>query len=141
MSLAVRVVMKAANDNPNVQAVTYGPVVLSGDYGDTGLSPAPALTASSITRTSTSSLAFTATASGLALGIQNMSTADGGLAVQRADNGTADHRWRLRYGPGAAFRVQCANGGRGLGLGGTSQGAQVVLADDNGSNNNLWRFL
>ncbi|MFG6201596.1 hypothetical protein [Nonomuraea sp. JJY05] len=33
------------------------------------------------------------------------------------------------------------NGGRVLGLGGTSQGAQIVLADDIGSNNNLWRFL
>ncbi|MEV0346231.1 hypothetical protein AB0H88_10725 [Nonomuraea sp. NPDC050680] len=43
-------------------------------------------------------------ASGPALGIQNISTADGGLA-------------------------------------GTSQGAQLVLADDNGSNNNLGRFL
>ncbi|MFI7128033.1 hypothetical protein ACIBQ1_20205 [Nonomuraea sp. NPDC050153] len=38
-------------------------------------------------------------------------------------------------------RIQCANGGRVLGLAGTSQGAQVVLADDNGSNDNLWRFL
>ncbi|MDR8413723.1 glycoside hydrolase family 127 protein [Nonomuraea sp. 3-1Str] len=365
--LPMRVVMKAANDNPDVQAVTYGPVVLSGDYGETSLSTAPALTPSSITRTSTSSLAFTATANGasvrlgpfydahdhnyvvywntggqsgagpasfrlvnaatgLVLGIQNMSTADGGLAlqwtdngtddhdwvpvvdggalrlrnvhsgkvlgvenmstadnarvlqwgdtgtadhrwtitdagdgsvkirnvnsskllavqngsaaegaqvvqdsdngspdnqwrfvpngarriqnvgsglvlgvtdmstadgalvvqwgdtgtadhlwtaiadtggylrlrnansqkvlgvtnmgtaagsrvVQWADNGTADHRWRLRYGSGAAFRIQCANGGRVLGLAGTSQGAQAVLADDNGANDNLWRFL
>jgi DUF1680 family protein len=362
--LPMRVVMKAANDNPGVQAATYGPVVLSGDYGSTSLSSAPALISSSITRTSTSSLAFTATAngasvrlgpfydahnhnyvvywntggqggagfrllnvaSGLALGIQNMSTADGGLAlqwtdngtadhdwvpvvdgdalkfrnvhsgkvlgvenmsisdnarvlqwgdtgtadhrwtitdagdgsvkirnlhsakllgvqngstangaqvvqdsdngsadnqwrfvpngarriqnvgtgmvlgvtdastadgalvvqwgdtgtadhlwtaivdtggylrlrnshsskvlgvenmgtasgsrvVQWADNGTDDHRWRLRYGSGAAFRIQCANGGRVLGLGGTSQGAQVVLSDDNGSGHNLWRFL
>ncbi|MEU6784932.1 beta-L-arabinofuranosidase domain-containing protein [Nonomuraea angiospora] len=365
--LPMRVVMKAANDNPGVQAVTYGPVVLSGNYGNTSLSSAPALTSSSITRTSTSSLVFTATANGasvrlgpfydahdhnyvvywntggqggagaasfrllnaaggLALGIQNMSIGDGGLALQWTDNGTADHdwvpvvdgdglrfrnvhsgkvlgvenmstadnarvlqwgdtgtadhrwtisdvgdgsvkirnvhsskllgiqngstangaqvvqdsdngsadnqwrfvpngarriqnvgtgmvlgitdmstadgalvvqwgdtgtadhlwtaivdtggylrlrnsnsqkvlgvenmgtasgsrvvqwadsgtddhRWRLRYGSGAAFRVQCANGGRVLGLGGTSQGSQVVLADDNGSNNNLWRFL
>ncbi|GAB1818825.1 beta-L-arabinofuranosidase domain-containing protein [Herbidospora sp. RD11066] len=358
--LPMRVVMKAANDNANLQAITYGPVVLSGNYGDTSLSAAPALTPSTITRTSTSSLAFTANgsvnlgpfhdahnhnyvvywntggqgggggdasfrlinaASGLALGIQNMSTADGGLALQWTDNGTADHdwvpivdgnglrfhnvnsgkvlgvenmstadnarvlqwadngtadhrwtitdngdgsvlirnansakllgilngstangaqavqgpqagwrfvpnggrriqnvgtgmvlgvtgmstadgalvvqwsstgtadhfwtavvdtggylrfrnnnsqkvlavenagtaagsrilqwadtgandhRWRLRYGSNAAFRIQCANGGRVLGLSGTSQGAQVVLADDSGSNNNLWRFV
>ncbi|TMR97865.1 RICIN domain-containing protein [Nonomuraea basaltis] len=52
-----------------------------------------------------------------------------------------NHRWRPHYGSGAAFRIQCANGGRVLGLAGTSQGAQVVLADDNGANNNLWRFL
>ncbi|MBE1583398.1 hypothetical protein ACFPOI_31740 [Nonomuraea angiospora] len=50
-------------------------------------------------------------------------------------------RRRLRRGVGTAFRIQCANGGRVLGLGGTAQGAQVVLADDNGPNNNLWRFL
>ncbi|MEV0621968.1 beta-L-arabinofuranosidase domain-containing protein [Nonomuraea sp. NPDC050404] len=75
------------------------------------------------------------------LGVENMGTAAGSRVVQWADNGTSDHRWRLRYGTGATFRIQCANGGRVLGLGGTSQGAQVVLADDNGANNNLWRFL
>ncbi|TMR07986.1 hypothetical protein ETD86_49730 [Nonomuraea turkmeniaca] len=37
--------------------------------------------------------------------------------------------------------LQTGPGGRALGLGGTSQGAQIVLTDDNGSNNNLWRFL
>ncbi|WP_433438215.1 hypothetical protein [Nonomuraea sp. CA-141351] len=39
------------------------------------------------------------------------------------------------------LKLTRANGGRVLGLAGTSQGAQVVLADDNGANNNLWRFL
>ncbi|MFI7151639.1 beta-L-arabinofuranosidase domain-containing protein [Nonomuraea sp. NPDC050022] len=132
--LPMRVAMKVANDNPNMRAVTYGPVVLSGDYGNTSLSSAPTLVLSSIARAGTSSLAFTATANGAsvrlepfydahgrnyvvywnttgqvgagepALGIQNMSTTDGGLAD-------------------------------------TSQGAPVVLADDNGSNNNLGRFL
>jgi hypothetical protein len=33
--------------------------------------------------------------SGLALGIQNMSTASGAQAVQWDDNGTADHLWRI----------------------------------------------
>ncbi len=70
-----------------------------------------------------------------------MGTAGGSRVVQWADNGTADHRWRLRYGTGAAFRVQCANGGRVLGLAGAAQGAQVVLADDNGADTNLWKFL
>lgn len=56
--------LQAANDNPGIAAVTYGPVVLAGDYGDTTLSAPPALTTSSITRTSTDSLAFTATADG-----------------------------------------------------------------------------
>ena len=33
--LPMRVVVRAANDNANVVAVTYGPVVLSGNYGNT----------------------------------------------------------------------------------------------------------
>jgi DUF1680 family protein len=41
--LPMRVIMKAANDNPNVSAITYGPVVLSGNYGNTSLSALPAL--------------------------------------------------------------------------------------------------
>ena len=62
--LPMRIVMRAANDNANVSAITYGPVVLSGNYGDSTLSSLPTLNTSSITRTSTSSLAFTATANG-----------------------------------------------------------------------------
>jgi hypothetical protein len=33
--------------------------------------------------------------SGLLLGVQNMSTSDGGLVVQWDDNGTNDHLWRF----------------------------------------------
>ena len=41
------------------------------------------------------------------------------------------------------FRIQCANGGRVLGVSGasTAQGAQVVIWDDNGTNDHLWRFI
>ena len=146
---------KAANDNANVVALTYGPVVLSGNYGNTTLSSLPALTTSSVTRTSSSALAFTATAngssvnlgpfydahghnytvywagngqspgggsyrlvnvgSGLVLGIQNMSTADGGLALQWTDNGTADHNWEM-ITDGSAVRFRNANSGKVLGV-------------------------
>ena len=51
--LPMQVAVKAANDNANVGAVTYGPTVLAGNYGNTALSTLPALTVSSITRTST----------------------------------------------------------------------------------------
>ena len=61
LPMAVRV--EPSNDNPNVAAIFYGPVVLAGNYGSTTLSGPPALT-SSVTRTSSSSLAFTATANG-----------------------------------------------------------------------------
>ncbi|MCK2218509.1 glycoside hydrolase family 127 protein [Actinomadura sp. ATCC 31491] len=178
--LPMRVVMKAANDNPAVQAVTYGPVVLSGDYGDTSLSAAPALTPSSVTRTSTSSLAFTATAggaqvrlepfydahghnyvvywstggqsgsgtasfrlvnaaSGLVLGVQNMSTADGGLAVQWSDNGTADHDW-VPVVDGDALRLRNVNSGKVLGVENmsTADNARVLQWGDTGTADHRW---
>lgn len=51
-----------ANDNENIAAIAYGPVILSGNYGSTSLSSSPNLTLDSISRTS--GLAFTATANG-----------------------------------------------------------------------------
>lgn len=67
--LPMRIVLRAANDNADVAAVTYGPVVLSGNYGNASLSSLPSLNTSSITRTSGSSLAFTATANGSAVNL------------------------------------------------------------------------
>ncbi|KAK4464960.1 hypothetical protein QBC42DRAFT_316203 [Cladorrhinum samala] len=54
----------AANDKPNVAAVAYGPVVLSGNYGSSALSSMPTLSLDSLRRVSSSSLDFTATADG-----------------------------------------------------------------------------
>ncbi|TDE56279.1 hypothetical protein E1295_10960 [Nonomuraea mesophila] len=178
--LPMRIIMAPANDNPDVQAVTYGPVVLSGDYGSTGLSSAPALTVSSIARTSTSSLAFTATAdgaavrlgpfhdahghnyvvywdtgggggagqatfrllnaaSGLALGIRDMSTADGGLALQWTDNGTADHDW-IPVVDGTALRLRNAHSGKVLGVENmsTADNARVLQWGDTGTADHRW---
>ncbi|KAL2066664.1 hypothetical protein VTL71DRAFT_2736 [Oculimacula yallundae] len=53
-----------ANDNSALAAIAYGPTVLSANYGSTALSSNPSLTLSSLKRTSSSSLAFTATANG-----------------------------------------------------------------------------
>ena len=54
-----------ANDNSNLAAVAYGPVVLCGNYGSQTLSAAPTLTLGSVTRVTTAStLQFTATANG-----------------------------------------------------------------------------
>ncbi|MEU1390075.1 MULTISPECIES: beta-L-arabinofuranosidase domain-containing protein [unclassified Nonomuraea] len=176
--LPMRVVMKAAADNPGVQAVTYGPVVLSGDYGDAVLSSAPALNPSSITRTGGSSLAFTATAdgapvrlgpfhdatghnyvvywnvrggtgaasfrlvnaaSGLVLGIRDMSTADGGPALQWTDSGTADHDWVLIV-DGGALRFRNAHSGKVLGVENmsTAAGARVLQWGDTGTADHRW---
>jgi hypothetical protein len=178
--LPMRVVMKAANDNANVQAITYGPSVLAGNYGNTALSALPSLAVSSITRTSTSALSFTATAngsavnigpfwdahgfnytvywnasggsttpsgtyrlvnvgSGMVLGIQNMSTADGGLALQWGDTGTADHNWTL-VTDGDAVKIRNANSGKVLGVENmsTADNARVMQWSDNGTADHRW---
>ncbi|MBN1171336.1 MAG: glycoside hydrolase family 127 protein [Micromonosporaceae bacterium] len=181
--LPMRVVVRASNDNTSVSAVTYGPVVLCGNYGSTALNALPALTTSSITRTSTNSLAFTATASGsavnlgpfydaqgynytvywatgpsavtgdagyrlvnaasgLVLGIQDMSTADGGLAVQWHDSGTADHDWDI-VADGSAVRFRNRNSGKVLGVNNmsTADNASVLQWSDNGTADHRWTIV
>jgi hypothetical protein len=174
--LPMRIVMRAANDDPNVAAITYGPVVLSGNYGDSALSSLPTLSTSSIRRTSSGSLAFTATAngstvnlgpfhdahghnytvywntsgtvrlanagSGLVLGIQNMSTADGGRALQWHDSGTADHDWHM-IADGNAVRFRNAHSGKVLGVQdmSTADGATVLQWSDNGTADHKWTLL
>ncbi|GAA2885308.1 hypothetical protein Acy02nite_79690 [Actinoplanes cyaneus] len=179
--LPMRVIMKAANDNANLQAITYGPAVLCGNYGNTTLSATPSLTTSSITRTSTSSLAFTATANGatvnlgpfhdaqgfnynvywntggggaagtyklvnvgtgLVLGVQNMSTADGGLAVVWGDTGTADHNW-VRIADGSAVRFRNANSGKVLGVENmsTADNGRVLQWGDTGTADHRWTLV
>jgi DUF1680 family protein len=182
VKLPMRVIMKAANDNANLQAITYGPAVLSGNYGNTALSTAPALTVSSITRTSTGSLAFTATANGatvnlgpfhdaqgfnynvywntggsstgsgtyklvnvgtgLVLGVQDMSTADGGLAVGWGDTGTADHNW-VRITDGSAVRFRNVNSGKVLGVENmsTADNARVLQWGDTGTADHRWTLV
>ncbi|MFJ3617424.1 beta-L-arabinofuranosidase domain-containing protein [Streptomyces iakyrus] len=174
--LPMRVIVRAANDNADVAAITYGPVVLSGDYGDSTLNSLPSLNTSSIRRTSNTSLAFTATAngstvtlgpfhdahghnyavywntggtvrlanagSGLVLGIQNMSTADGGRALQWHDSGTADHDWHL-ITDGGGFRFRNAHSGKVLGVSNmsTDDDATVLQWSDNGTADHRWTLL
>ncbi len=182
--LPMQVAVRPANDNANVVAVTYGPVVLAGNYGSTALTALPALTTSSVTRTGTGSLAFTATAngatvgltpfqdahgynytvywsangqgggsgvanyrlvnaaSGLVLGVQNMSTADGGLALQWTDNGTADHNWELVV-DGTAVRFRNVNSGRVLGIQNMSTAVNAVALQwaDNGTADHRWTLV
>ncbi|MCD0443989.1 glycoside hydrolase family 127 protein [Glycomyces sp. A-F 0318] len=181
VKLPMRVVMRAANDDENVSAVVYGPAVLSGDYGNTALSALPVLETASIQRTSTTALAFTATAngaqvnlgpfydahghnytvywnadgeggstagpafrlfnaaSGMVLGVQDMSTADGGRALQWGDTGTADHRWELVV-DGGSVKFRNANSGKVLGVQdmSTAEGAAVLQWSDNGTDDHLW---
>ncbi|MFI5843048.1 beta-L-arabinofuranosidase domain-containing protein [Catenuloplanes sp. NPDC051500] len=176
--LPMRVIMKAANDNPSVQAITYGPAVLCGNYGNTTLNALPSLNVASITRTS--GLAFTATAngqtvnlgpfhdahgfnytvywntgsgasntyklvnaaSGLVLGVQDMSTADGGLAVVWGDTGTTDHQW-VRVADGDAVRFRNVNSGKVLGVENmsTADNARVLQWGDTGTADHRWTLL
>jgi DUF1680 family protein len=177
--LPMRVIVEPAKDNAGVAALTYGPAVLSGNYGNTALSGLPALTVSSVTRTSTTSLAFTATAdgatvplgpfqdahgfnytvywniggaepsyklvnagSGLVLGIQDMSTADGGLALQWGDTGTADHNWTV-VTDGDAVRFRNVNSGKVLGVENmsTADNARVLQWSDSGTADHRWTLV
>ncbi|MDA1361872.1 glycoside hydrolase family 127 protein [Glycomyces luteolus] len=181
VKLPMRVVIEAANDNPNVAAAIYGPVVLSGNYGSTALSALPALTVGSIQRTSTSSLAFTATANGanvnlgpfydahghnytvywntgggtagqvvklqnvgtgMVLGVQNMSKADGGLAVQWHDTSTADHYWEI-VASGSIVKLRNRNSGKVLGVENmsTADNARVLQWGDNGTADHNWTLV
>jgi hypothetical protein len=178
VQLPMRVIMQAANDNTTVQAITYGPAVLCGNYGNTSLGSLPTLNTASITRTSTSALAFTATANGatvnlgpfhdahgfnytvywntgstggtgtykltnaatgLVLGVQNMSTADGGLAIMWGDTGTADHNW-VMVTDGNAVRFRNAHSGKVLGVENmsTADNARVLQWADNGTADHRW---
>ncbi|MGC5041458.1 beta-L-arabinofuranosidase domain-containing protein [Streptomyces sp. DT190] len=177
--LPMRVVIRPANDDANVAAITYGPVVLSGHYGDSALNSLPKLDTSSIRRNGDTSLAFTATAdgstvalgpfhdahghnytvywntsgstgtvrlvnvgSGLVLGIQNMSTADGGRALQWNDSGTADHDWQM-IPDGNGFRFRNAHSGKVLGVQdmSTADDAAVLQWADNGTADHRWTLL
>ncbi|WP_062204887.1 beta-L-arabinofuranosidase domain-containing protein [Streptomyces sp. NBRC 109706] len=179
--LPMEITLRPANDDGDVAAVAYGPVVLSGDYGDSDPGGLPALEVSSIARTSQDALAFTATAdgssvslgpfhdahrhnytvywrtggqggpsavrlvnaaSGLVLGIEGMSTADGALAVQWHDTGTADHRWEiLPRGGEVTFRN--INSGKVLGVRDMSvaDDAPVLQWSDTGTADHRWTTL
>ncbi|MER7697888.1 beta-L-arabinofuranosidase domain-containing protein [Streptomyces sp. NPDC096095] len=176
--LPMRLVMRPANDNPDVAAITYGPTVLSGNYGSTALTALPRLNPATIARTDDTSLAFTATAggstvalgpfhdahghnytvywntsgispvhlvnvgSGLVLGIQDMSTSDGGLALQWHDSGTPDHDWEV-VTDGAAVRFRNVNSGKVLGVlnMSTADHASVLQWADNGTADHRWTLL
>ncbi|MDQ2588320.1 beta-L-arabinofuranosidase domain-containing protein [Saccharothrix yanglingensis] len=181
LRLPMRVVTVPANDNPNVVAVTYGPAVLAGNYGNTTLSAPPSLDVGSITRTSGSALAFTArangatvnlgpfhdahgfnytvywstgggsgsgsyrlvnAASGLVLGIRDMSTADGGLALQWGDTGTADHNWQM-VPDGANVRFRNVHSGKVLGVENmsTADNARVLQWSDTGTADHKWTLV
>jgi DUF1680 family protein len=67
VKLPMKLRVVPANDDPKTAAVAYGPVVLSGNYGNTALSSVPTLALDSIKRSGGSGLAFTGIANGKAV--------------------------------------------------------------------------
>jgi DUF1680 family protein len=64
VTLPMRLSLEPTPDDPSVQAVTYGPVVLAGGYGTDALTAMPRLAAGSLRKTADRPMAFTATADG-----------------------------------------------------------------------------
>ena len=81
--------------------------------------------------------------SGKVLGVENMSTADNARVLQWADNGTADHRWTLVDEGDGTHKIRNVNSGKLLAIqnGSTANGAQAVQDSDNGTPDNQWRFV
>ncbi|MEV4279137.1 beta-L-arabinofuranosidase domain-containing protein [Actinoplanes xinjiangensis] len=167
--LPMRIVLRSANDNPGLQAITYGPTVLAGNYGDTALTSPPSLTVSSVTPTTatangapvnlvpfydahgvnynvywltTPTYKLVNNATGLVLGVKDMSVANGGLAVTWGDTGTLDQRW-TRITDGTAVRFRNVNSGRVLGVQdmSTADNAVVMQWDDNGTADHRWTLV
>ncbi|MDR6979115.1 hypothetical protein J2X68_005849 [Streptomyces sp. 3330] len=81
-------------------------------------------------------------AGNLVLGIQDMSTADGGLALQWTDSGTADHDWEM-VEDGTAVRFRNVHSGKVLGVlnMSTADDASVLQWSDNGTADHRWTLL
>lgn len=180
LPMALRV--ERTPDDAAVAALLYGPVVLSGNYGDRSLTALPSLSLSTLKRTGADRLAFTATAdgapvtlgpfhdahghnytvywrttgdlpvpaapasyrlvnaaSGLVLGIEGGSLADGGRALLATDDGGRDHEWEL-VPDGAALKLRNLASGKVLGVAdmSTAKDAQVLQWADNGTADHLW---
>jgi len=80
--------------------------------------------------------------SGKVLGVSGMSTANGASVIQWADNGTADHKWRVILNANGTYRLVNVNSGKAIGVLGMStvDGASIVQWDDNGSADHNWTF-
>ncbi len=81
--------------------------------------------------------------SGLVLGVSGMSAANSAPVVQFADNGTADHLWRLVDAGAGNLKIQNVNSGLLLGVSdmSTAESAPIVQFEDNGTADHLWRLL
>ncbi|MFB9681922.1 beta-L-arabinofuranosidase domain-containing protein [Streptosporangium vulgare] len=132
--LPMRVVMKAANDNPDIAAITYGPVVLAGNYGNTALSAPPALSNGSVTRTG-GALTFTATAGGSTVNL---------IPFYDAHGVNYNVYWNTGGGGVPAGWVRISNVTTGLALdsgGNVAAGSALKQWNWDGSTNLQWQLV
>ena len=134
--LPMTLALRGAPDDINTQAVTYGPVVLSGAYGNTNLGGVlPALDPASI-RPATSPLTFSATANGAAVAL-----------IPFYDNHHQNYTvyWNAGgRGTGApVFELVNAQTAFVLGIQdmSTAEGANALVWDDTGSADHNWELV
>ncbi|KAI1177899.1 hypothetical protein F4777DRAFT_152484 [Nemania sp. FL0916] len=77
VTLPMKLRLVPANDKQSVAAIAYGPTVLSGNYGNSAPGSTPTLALGSLKRTSSSGLAFTATANGASVTLSPFYDAQG----------------------------------------------------------------
>ena len=130
----MRVTMRPSNDNANVQAITYGPVVLSGNYGSTTLSSLPRLDVGSISRTSSTALTFTASANGSTVNLIPFYDAHG-------HNYTV--YWYASTAPSGYVKLVNRHSGKVVGVSGgsTADGAAIVQQTDTGAASQRWQIV
>ncbi|MFI5837241.1 beta-L-arabinofuranosidase domain-containing protein [Micromonospora sp. NPDC051300] len=81
--------------------------------------------------------------SGKVLGVSDMSTADSADVVQFADNGTADHDWRLDHVGNNWYKIVNSHSGLLLAVAAMSRAnsARAQQFRDNGSADHLWQLI
>jgi len=133
--LPAQVAVRAAADNPNVAAITYGPVVLAGVYGNTSLSAPPTLSPASVSRTSETALTFTATANGSTVSL---------IPFYDAHNTNYNVYWNIGGGGVPTSWVRIANVTTGLAIdsgGGVASGSRLKQWSWDGSTNLQWQLV
>ncbi|WP_428391151.1 MGH1-like glycoside hydrolase domain-containing protein [Lichenicoccus sp.] len=82
--------------------------------------------------------------SGLVLGVQAASRADGAQVKQFQDTGTNDHLWILADAGGGSFTIRNMNSGLVLGVSGNSTADSALIAQQqsgDGASSQLWSFI
>ncbi|MFN8074600.1 MAG: glycoside hydrolase family 127 protein [Kineosporiaceae bacterium] len=137
--LPLQVRVEATPGRRSVRALLFGPVVLSGNYGDRSLTALPSLSLATLKRTSTSALAFSATADGSPVTIGPFHDAHGH---------TYTVYWRTTGdlpAPAvpASYRLVNAASGLALGIEGgiVDDGGRALLAKDDGARDHEWELV